>query len=304
MLMALDADPGVEAVASQPMWLHWVSESGQGQAPCPGFLRPPRRRHRRADRRPALITWIGAADSAVFAATAVIAGQAGWAYDRVGELPAVRAANLRWLAGYRHPRYARAAVMAALGEVFAEPGPLRAGAAGVGDPLAVLPVLFAMLWRGGLSADLDSRVLGPATVVRIPGALMTRHPVAEVGRASRRRCCVPATCCGWAARHTVAGLDSATVRLADVTGAVMEVPTAGLLADPSLELVTASRVPLAPQPALERLPAETVESCALVGAAPDRGDHRGAAGQPAGHPAPPGIRPGPPVAAAAGAGQA
>ena len=46
--------------------------------------------------------------------------------------------NLRWLAGYRHPRYARAAVMAALEEVFAEPGPLRAGAAQVGDPLAVL----------------------------------------------------------------------------------------------------------------------------------------------------------------------
>ena len=27
VLMALDADPGVEAVASQPVWLHWVSES-------------------------------------------------------------------------------------------------------------------------------------------------------------------------------------------------------------------------------------------------------------------------------------
>ena len=57
----------------------------------------------------------------------------------------------------------------------------------------------------------------------------------------------------------MAGCDSATVRLADVTGAVTEVPTAGLLADPSLELVTASRVPMAPQPTLERLPAETVE---------------------------------------------
>jgi hypothetical protein len=76
---------------------------------------------------------------------------------------------LRWLAGYRHPRYARAAVMAALEEVFAEPGPLRAGAARVGDPLAVLPVLFAMLWRGSLSADLDSQVLDPATAVRTAG---------------------------------------------------------------------------------------------------------------------------------------
>ena len=112
---------------------------------------------------------ISAADSAVFAATAVMAGQAGWAYDRVGELPAVRAANLRWLAGYRHPRYARAAVMAALEQVFAEPRQLRAGAAEVGDPLAVLPVLFAMLWHGGLSSDLDIRGLDSASTVRATG---------------------------------------------------------------------------------------------------------------------------------------
>jgi hypothetical protein len=59
--------------------------------------------------------------------------------------------------------------MAALAEVFAEPGPLRAGAAQVGDPVAVLPVLFAMLWRGGLSADLDSRVLDPASTVQATG---------------------------------------------------------------------------------------------------------------------------------------
>jgi hypothetical protein len=109
---------------------------------------------------------IPAADSAVLAATAAMAGQVGWAYDRAGELPAVRAANLRWLAGYRHPRHARAGVMTALADVFAEPGPLRAGAASVGDPVAVLPVLFAMLWRGGLAADLDSRVLDAASTVR------------------------------------------------------------------------------------------------------------------------------------------
>ena len=79
---------------------------------------------------------------------------------------------------------------------------------------------------------------------------MTRHPVLRPGDTLRLG----------GATHTVAGCDSATVRLADVTGAVIEVPTAGLLADPSLELVTASRVPMAPQPALERLPAETVEA--------------------------------------------
>ena len=79
---------------------------------------------------------------------------------------------------------------------------------------------------------------------------MTRHPVLRPGDMLRLG----------GATHTVAGLDSATVRLADVTGAVIEVSTARLLADPSLELITAARVPLAPQPVLERLPAETVEA--------------------------------------------
>jgi putative transposase len=79
---------------------------------------------------------------------------------------------------------------------------------------------------------------------------MTRHPVLRPGDTLRLG----------AETRTVVGLDGATVRLADVTGAVTQMPTAGLLADPSLELVTGPRVPIAPQPALERLPAETVET--------------------------------------------
>ena len=79
---------------------------------------------------------------------------------------------------------------------------------------------------------------------------MTRHPVLRPGDMLRLG----------GQTHTVAGLDSATVRLADVTGAVTEVSTAGLLADPSLELVTASWARMAPQPTLERLPAEAVEN--------------------------------------------
>jgi putative transposase len=98
---------------------------------------------------------------------------------------------------------------------------------------------------------------------------MTRHPVLGPGDTIRLG----------GATHTVAGLDSTTVRLAGVTRAVMEVPTAGLLADPSLEPVTASRVPMAPQPVLDRLPAETVETArwwerhlieVITGVPPDR----------------------------------
>ena len=38
VLMALDADPGVEAVASQPMWLHWADESGRPRRHAPDFF--------------------------------------------------------------------------------------------------------------------------------------------------------------------------------------------------------------------------------------------------------------------------
>ena len=49
---------------------------------------------------------------------------------------------------------------------------------------------------------------------------MTRHPVLRPGDTLRLA----------GAARTVAGLDGVTVRLADVTGAVTEVATAGLLA--------------------------------------------------------------------------
>jgi hypothetical protein len=92
--MALDADPGVETVTSQPMWLRWVSESGRARRHAPDFF------VRRADSTGVLADVrpgdrISAADSAMFAATAAMAGQVGWAYGWVGELPTVRAAKLR-----------------------------------------------------------------------------------------------------------------------------------------------------------------------------------------------------------------
>ena len=92
---------------------------------------------------------IGDRDAMVFAATAQFCAQVGWEYERVGELDPVHAANLRWLAGYRHPRYAQPALMERLRVVLAEPAPLLDGAAAVGDPVAVLPVLFGSGCSGG-----------------------------------------------------------------------------------------------------------------------------------------------------------
>jgi hypothetical protein len=168
-LMALDADPEVVGVAAQPMWLRWRAESGCLVCHAPDYFA------RRADGTGVVIDVradqrIGDQDAAVFAATARWCAQVGWDYQRVGELGPVHAANLRWLAGYRHPRFAQPELAVRLGEVFAGPGPLLGGAAAAGDPVAVLPVLFGMLWRGELAADLERDLLGPATAVHARSA--------------------------------------------------------------------------------------------------------------------------------------
>ena len=179
-LMALDADPEVVGVAAQPMWLHWTTESGRRVRHAPDFFA------RRADGTGVVIDVraderIGEKDAAVFAATAQVCAQGGWVYQRAGELGAVRAANLRWLSGYRHPRFAQPGMAARLGEAFAQPGPLLARASTAGDPVAVLPVLFGMLWRGELAADLEAGLLGAATLVhaRVIGAGGRRGSAAD-----------------------------------------------------------------------------------------------------------------------------
>jgi hypothetical protein len=65
-------------------------------------------------------------------------------------------ANLRWLAGYRHPRHHLPGTVEVLRRVFATPMPLMAGAEAAGDPIAVLPVLFHLLWCQELTIDLST----------------------------------------------------------------------------------------------------------------------------------------------------
>ncbi|WP_406209608.1 TnsA-like heteromeric transposase endonuclease subunit [Streptomyces sp. NBC_01017] len=79
----------------------------------------------------------------------------GWSYAPWGELDPVEAVNLRWLAGYRHLRCFNAEVAARLREFFAAPGRLMEGAEEAGDPIAVLPVLFHLMWRQELLSDLS-----------------------------------------------------------------------------------------------------------------------------------------------------
>ena len=74
-------------------------------------------------------------------------------------------ANVAWLARYRHPRCGSPGLARLLLESFAEPAPLMAGAAAAGDPMAVLPVLFHLMWRHALVADLAVRLTADTFVV-------------------------------------------------------------------------------------------------------------------------------------------
>jgi hypothetical protein len=165
---ALDFDPEIAGIASQPFWLYWTGERG-GRRHAPDYFA------RRADGAGVVIDVraddrIEVADAEAFAATAKACAGLGWEFRRVGEIDPVLAGNVRWLARYRHPRCAgRAEIARRLREVFAAPALLMPGAEEVGDRMAVLPALFHLMWRQELVADLARERLGPATWVRTAG---------------------------------------------------------------------------------------------------------------------------------------
>lgn len=161
----LDFDPQVVAFAAQPFWLWWRDEAtGRMRSHAPDFFaRSACGAGLVVDCRP--VDRIDERSAGSFAAMRAACEAVGWGYRLVGALDATRAANLRWLAGYRHRRYGEpASLAAAVAGAFAAPAPLFAQAAGVGDPIAVLPVVFHLIWRGVLMADL-TLALGDRTVV-------------------------------------------------------------------------------------------------------------------------------------------
>jgi hypothetical protein len=165
-VMLLDFDPQVVAFSSQPFWVHWQAVGGPRRHLPDYFARLADGGvlvvDVRADDR------IEPADAEAFEATAAACASVGWGFRRVGALPSVFAANVRWLSRYRHPRCGRREDLAVRAlEVFAQPTPLFAGAEQVGDRLAVLPVLYHLLWRQALVVDLGSALLGSNSVVSV-----------------------------------------------------------------------------------------------------------------------------------------
>lgn len=152
--MLLDFDREVVAFAPQPFWL-FFSDAGRPRSHAPDFFA--RRRDGSAvviDCRPD--ERIKPRDADAFDMTALACESVGWEYRRVGALDPVRAGNLRWLSGYRHSRFADPVVAQRLVAMFAVPRTLTHGAELAGPPTAVLPVLFHLLWRQELRADLTA----------------------------------------------------------------------------------------------------------------------------------------------------
>ncbi|MGC5409936.1 TnsA-like heteromeric transposase endonuclease subunit, partial [Streptomyces sp. DT225] len=105
-LVLLDFDPLVTGPASQPFRLSRTDSEGKRIRHTPDFF------VRHADGTGLVIDVrpddrIEPYDAVKFAATAVACSLVGWNFMRVGAPEAVLMANVRWLAGYRHPRVHR-----------------------------------------------------------------------------------------------------------------------------------------------------------------------------------------------------
>ena len=163
-VMLLDFDPAVVALASQPLRFEFEID-GRGLSHIPDyFARLDDGRAVVVDVRPA--GRIGPNDAVKFSAAAAACAQVeGWSFRLVHEIDPVLTANVRWIAAYRHPRHAQARWSAPLLEAFTEPRALIVGVEQVGDPIAVLPVCYHLVWRGVLQMDLAHAPLSDATAV-------------------------------------------------------------------------------------------------------------------------------------------
>jgi hypothetical protein len=162
-VMPLDFDPAVVGISSQPFWLFWSAADGRAVSHAPDYFarrddgtavvvdcRPAERRRSR--------------DVAKFEATEAACAEVGWGFRLLGAADPVVVRNVRWLAGYRHPRHRVEPAASRLREVFAEPLALMDGAAVVGEPLAVLPVLFHLLWSHELTVEVCVPLHGDSLV--------------------------------------------------------------------------------------------------------------------------------------------
>ena len=285
--------PRVRSFSAQPFWLLWGS-GGKTRRHAPDFF------VRLAGGGGVVVDVraddpIAPEDAEAFEVTAAACELVGWGYRLVGVLDPVLAANVRWLAGYRHPRCLRAEHRAGLLEVFTRPAPLLAGAEAVGDRIAVLPSLFHLMWTGALAADLEW-----CCWMGLPWSAwagVADHGVTPARAAGRRRG-LGRRCCA----H-----DHRPVRMAGFAGRCdrgqSSVAQAESLSAPGFRMVTRAPRCAASAGAAGQPSRGHGGPGALVGAPHRGGNHRCPAGGQAGRKAQARVRSGCVHAAAAGAGQ-
>jgi len=175
-LMVLDRDPRVVGLAGRPVRLLWRDAAdGRVRSWVPQLFA------RHTDGTALLADCPSRADAGgerALKAAAVMAqacARVGWSYRRLGPPDPVSAANLRWLAGYRHPRNGgRPGLTVSVLEAFTQARPLIEGVEAIGDPIEVLPCVFHALWHARLSVSLEEplheRVLVRTSVAGVEGA--------------------------------------------------------------------------------------------------------------------------------------
>ena len=237
--MLLDFDPDVTAVSSQPFWLHWRDDDGRARRHAPDFF------VRRADGSALVVDVrpddrIEPRDVQAFDATARMCELAGWrvhpgrrgrpgAGGECALAVAVPASAERARRRRRLPRSPDG--------VFGGGRALFEGAERAGDRLAVLPVVYHLLWKGGLSAELSGRPLGPWVAGEGGGTVMSARP-GRLGIGDRVGV--------RGAPYVVVGVSGTRVRLAGGDGTVLSVTVTDILADPRYELAGAGISSAAP----------------------------------------------------------
>ncbi|RMI31133.1 TnsA-like heteromeric transposase endonuclease subunit [Actinomadura harenae] len=160
--MLLDADRRVVGLSSQPFRLTWPDGRRDVSHTPDYFARLEGGSGLVVDVRPA--DRMEPRDAEKFSATEAMCQAVGWSYQLAHEPDPVLLSNVRWLAGYRHPRYRVTEVSRRLLDAFAEPAGLAATAELVGDLVAVLPVLYHLVWCGDLRIEW-STPLGDGSLV-------------------------------------------------------------------------------------------------------------------------------------------
>lgn len=168
-LMRLDFDPDIKGVASQPFRITLPPLLPQTSHVPDYFLRKADGTAIVIDVRPDAL--VKPADEEVFGATAALCASVGWKYQRLGELNSVYAANLRWIAGYRHPRcYREEFVTGLLARLYTTgTESIRELSSAIGDPICVLPTLFHLMWRHQITAELMTTPLHLETIINKAG---------------------------------------------------------------------------------------------------------------------------------------